>query len=265
MMLIAIMNIAAINKEIIMSTLKTIALASAAIAGASPALAADKPVSVVLVHGGFVDGSGWQAVHKILKRDGYDVIVVQNPTVSLADDVAVTKRAIATAKYPVVLVGHSYGGVVISEAGNDPKVKSLAYIAAFAPDAGESVETLIANPAPGAPVPPILPPVDGFLKLDSVKFAASFAADVDAETAQFMADSQVPWGLGALSGKVSVPAWKAKPSHYLVASDDRMIPPPAQRAMAKRAGATVVETKGSHAVYVSQPEAVAALIEQAAK
>lgn len=249
-----------------MSILKNIILASAAVAAASPALAAQaaKPVSVVLVHGGFVDGSGWQGVHKALKRDGYDVIVVQNPTVSLADDVAVTRRAIASAKFPVVLVGHSYGGVVITEAGNDPKVRSLAYIAAFAPDAGESVETLIANPAPGAPVPPILPPQDGFLKLDSDKFAAAFAADVDPEIAQFMADSQVPWGVGALAGKVTVPAWKSKPSYYLVAGDDRMIPPPAQRAMASRAGAKVVETKGSHSVYVSRPQDVVAFIERAA-
>ena len=172
-----------------------------------------------------------------LTNDGYEVIVVQNPTMSLADDVTVTKRAIAAAKYPVVLVGHSYGGVVITEAGNDPKVASLAYIAAFAPDAGESVETLIANPAPGAPVPPILPPQDGFLKLDSAKFADSFAADVDPATARFMANSQVPWGVEALAGKVTAPAWKTKPSFYLVASDDRMIPPPAQRAMADRAGA----------------------------
>jgi pimeloyl-ACP methyl ester carboxylesterase len=249
-----------------MPFLTTIALAAAALGGstASPARP-DKPVSIVLVHGGFVDGSGWQAVHKILKNDGYDVVVVQNPTVSLADDVAVTKRAIAAAKYPVVLVGHSYGGAVISEAGNDPKVRSLAYIAAFAPDAGESVETLIANPAPDAPVPPILPPQDGFLKLDSARFAASFAADVDPATAQFMADSQVPWGVNALAGKVSLPAWKSKPSFYLVAGDDRMIPPAAQRMMAKRAGAQVVETKGSHAVYVSRPQDVAALIERAAK
>jgi pimeloyl-ACP methyl ester carboxylesterase len=248
-----------------MSALTKIVLASAAIA-ASPSLAAqpEKPVSVVLVHGGFVDGSGWQAVHKILKRDGYDVIVVQNPTVSLADDVAVTRRAIAGAKYPVVLVGHSYGGVVITEAGNDPKVRSLAYIAAFAPDQGESVETLIANPVPGAPVPPILLPQDGFLKLDSAKFASSFAADVDAETASFMADSQVPWGVDALAGKVGIPAWKAKPSYYLVASDDKMIPPPAQRLMAKRAGAQVAEVKGSHSVYVSRPQDVVALIERAA-
>ena len=224
----------------------------------------EKPLSIVLVHGGFVDGSGWQGVHGILTANGYEVIVVQNPTISLADDVVFTKRAIAAAKHPVVLVGHSYGGAVITEAGNDPKVSSLAYIAAFAPDAGESVETLIANPPPGAPVPPILPPEDGFLKLDSDKFAASFAADVDPATAQFMADSQVPWGLDALGGKVTAPAWKSKPSYYLVASDDHMIPPPAQRQMAERAGAQVIETPGSHAVYVSRPEEVAQLIERAA-
>jgi len=224
-----------------------------------------KPVSVVLVHGGFVDGSGWQGVHRQLSNDGYEVIVVQNPTVSLADDVAVTRRAIASARHPVVLVGHSYGGVVISEAGNDPKVRSLAYIAAFAPDAGESVEKLIANPPPGAPVPPILPPEDGFLRLDTKKFAESFAADVDPGTAQFMADSQVPWGVEALAGEVSVPAWKSKPTFYLVATDDRMIPPPAQRMMAERAGARVVETSGSHSVYVSRPDEVARLVSQAAE
>jgi pimeloyl-ACP methyl ester carboxylesterase len=223
-----------------------------------------RDTTIVLVHGGFVDGSGWQGVHRILTREGYEVIVVQNPTVSLADDVAVTKRAIAAARHPVVLVGHSYGGVVVTEAGNDPKVRTIAYIAAFAPDVGESVETLIANPPPGAPVPPILPPQDGFLKLDSGKFAASFAADVDPDTAKFMADSQVPWGVEALAGKVTSAAWKSKPSFYLVASDDRMIPPPAQRTMAQRAGAHVVETKGSHSVYVSRPEEVARLIKHAA-
>jgi len=224
----------------------------------------DKNLSIVLVHGGFVDGSGWQGVHQALTADGYEVIVVQNPTVSLADDVAVTKRAIAAAKHPVVLVGHSYGGVVITEAGTDPKVRALAYIAAFAPDAGESVETLIANPPPGAAVPPILPPQDGFLFLDRARFAASFAGDVEPGLARFMADSQVPWGLEALGGKVTVPAWKSKPSFYLVATDDHMIPPPAQRMMAERAGAEVVETAGSHAFYVSKPAEVARLIEQAA-
>ena len=221
--------------------------------------------NIVLVHGGFVDGSGWQPVYKILKKDGYNVRIVQNPTLSLADDVAVTRRAIAAEEGPVILVGHSYGGVVVSEAGTDPKVKGVVYIAAFAPDKGESVSSLIANPPPGAPVPPILPPQDGFLFLDRSKFAASFAADVAPELASFMADSQVPWGVEALAGAVSEPAWRVKPSWYLVAADDKMIPPPAQRAMAQRAGSQVVETSGSHSVYVSKPEVVAALIVQAAR
>ena len=220
--------------------------------------------NIVLVHGGFADGSGWEAVYKILKADGYNVTVVQNPTISLADDVVVTRRAIAAQDGPVVLVGHSYGGVVVTEAGTDPKVESLVYIAAFAPDAGESVSSLIANPPEGAPVPPILPPVDGFLFLDREKFAASFAADVPAEKAAFMADSQVPWGVEALGGTITEPAWKSKPSCYLVATEDRMIPPPAQQFMSQRAGSTVVEVAGSHAIYVSQPEAVASLIKQAA-
>ena len=221
--------------------------------------------AVVLVHGGFVDGSGWESVYKILKKDGYNVSIVQNSTVSLADDVAATKRVLAAEKGPVILVGHSYGGVVITEAGNDPKVEGLVYIAAFAPDKGESVAALIKDPPPGAPVPPILPPQDGFLSLDKSKFAASFAADVDAEMAAFMANSQVPWGVEALSGAISEPAWKTRPSWYLVATEDKMIPPPAQRFMSKRAGSTVVDVKGSHAIYVSQPEAVAALINRAAK
>jgi pimeloyl-ACP methyl ester carboxylesterase len=221
--------------------------------------------NVVLVHGGFVDGSGWQGVYRALRKDGYSVTVVQNPTVSLADDVAVTKRAIAAQDGPAVLVGHSYGGVVITEAGNHPNVAGLVYIAAFAPDKGESVASLIQNPPPGAPVPPILPPQDGFLFLDRGKFRASFAADVDADEAAFMADSQVPWGVEALGGAVTEPAWKTKSTWYLVSTEDKMIPPDAQRAMSKRAGATVVEVKGSHAVYVSDPKAVAHLIDQAAK
>ena len=190
--------------------------------------------------------------------------VVQNPTNSLADDVAATRRVIAAQDGPVILVGHSYGGVVITEAGNDPKVSALVYIAAFAPDTGESVSSLIANPVPGAPVPPILPPEDGLLLLDRSKFAASFAGDLDEDLAAFMADSQVPWGVEALQGAVSHPAWRTKPSWYLVAQDDRMIPPPAQREMSRRAGATVVEAPGSHAIYVSQPQAVADLIARAA-
>jgi pimeloyl-ACP methyl ester carboxylesterase len=220
--------------------------------------------NIVLVHGGFVDGSGWEGVYRILRADGYKVSIVQNPTISLADDVAVTRRILAAVEGPTILVGHSYGGVVVTEAGNDSKVAGLVYIAAFAPDQGESVATLIKNPPPGAPVPPILPPQDGFLFLDKARFPASFAADVEPQKAAFMADSQVPWGVAALSGEVSKPAWKTKPSWYLVATDDKMIPPDAQRAMSKRAGSTVVEAKGSHAIYVSQPRAVAALIEQAA-
>lgn len=221
--------------------------------------------NVVLVHGGFVDGSGWQKVYNILKKDGYTVTIVQNPTITLADDVAVTRRAIAALNGPVILVGHSYGGAVITEAGTDPKVAGLVYIAAFALDKGESVSTLIKSAPAGAPVPPILPPVDGFLMLDTAKFPASFAGDVNPAEAAFMADSQVPWGVNALDGTITEPAWKAKPSWYLVTTEDRMIPPDAQRLMSKRAGATVVEVKGSHAIYVSQPQAVANIIEAAAK
>jgi pimeloyl-ACP methyl ester carboxylesterase len=220
--------------------------------------------NVVLVHGGFVDGSGWEGVYKILRKDGYTVAIVQNPTISLADDVAATKRIIAAQNGPVILVGHSYGGAVITEAGNDPRVAGLVYITAFAPDKGESVSSLIKDPPPGAPVPPILPPQDGYLFLDNEKFVASFAADVETEKAAFMADSQVPWGVEALSGSITEPAWKTKPSWYLVATDDKMIPPPAQRFMSQRAGSTVVEAAGSHAIYVSQPKAVAAIIEKAA-
>lgn len=251
-----------------MNTLRTLASA-AVLAVATLSAHAVEPAApvknVVLVHGGFVDGSGWAQVYRGLRKDGYNVTVVQNPTTSLADDVAATKQALAQLSGAAILVGHSYGGVVITEAGTDAKVKGLVYVAAFAPDKGESVQTLIANPPPGAAVPPILPPQNGFLFLDRAKFAASFAADVKPEEAAFMADSQVPWGVAALAGAVTDPAWKSKSSWYLVASDDKMIPPPAQRQMAQRAGATVAEVKASHSVYVSQPAAVIKLIEQAAK
>jgi pimeloyl-ACP methyl ester carboxylesterase len=221
--------------------------------------------NVVLVHGGFVDGSGWQGVYDVLKADGFNVSVVQNQTLSLDSDVETTHNVLDAQDGPAILVGHSYGGVVITEAGSHERVAGLVYIAAFAPDAGESVNTLIADPPPGAPVPPILPPENGFLFLDREKFAESFAADVPAELAAFMADSQVPWGVEALNGAVSEPAWRSKPSWYLVVSDDRMIPPPAQRAMSERAGSTVVEAPGSHSIYVSQPRAVAELIARATR
>ena len=221
------------------------------------------PVHVVLVHGGFVDGSGWRDVYNQLTNDGHTVTVVQNSTISLDADVATTQQALDAHEGPTVLVGHSYGGVVITEAGNHPAVEALVYIAAFAPDKGESVNTLIADSPPGAPVPPILPPRDGFLFLDRDRFAESFAADVAADEAAFMADSQVPWGLDALNGAVVEPAWRAKPSWYLVATEDRMIPPLAQRAMCERIGATTAEAAASHAVYVSRPKAVTALIAEA--
>jgi len=221
--------------------------------------------NVVLVHGGFVDGSGWEGVYRLLTQEGLNVSVVQNPTLSLEDDATITRRVLDQQDGPAILVGHSYGGAVISEAGTHENVAGLAYITAFALDNGESVGALIKDPAPGAPVPPIMPPQDGFLLLDPRKFANAFAADVEPGLADFMGASQVPWGLDALNGAVSNASWKNKPTWYLVATDDKMIPPDAQRFMAKRAGATVAEVKGSHAIYVSQPEAVADLIAQAAE
>ena len=221
--------------------------------------------NVALVHGGFVDGSGWEGVYHVLKQEGFNVSVVQNPTLSLEDDDVVTRRVLDKQDGPTILVGHSYGGAVITEAGTHENVAGLVYIAAFAPDQGESVGSLIAGfPQDGAQ-PPILPPEDGFLFLDRKKFAASFAADVAPDLAAFMADAQVPWGVGGPNGIISEAAWRSKPSWYLVASDDHMIPPPAQRTMAERIGATVTETPGSHAVYVSNPTAVASLITQAAR
>ncbi|HEY3694892.1 alpha/beta hydrolase [Phenylobacterium sp.] len=252
-----------------MTKLRTVFASAVAVllaASLSPAQAAPAvPVkNVVLVHGGFVDGAGWRGVYDILKKDGFNVSIVQNPTISLAGDVAATREVVDAQGGPVILVGHSYGGVVITEAGTNPNVAGLVYITAFAPDKGESVNSLIANPPPGAPVPPILPPKNGYLYLDKAKFPASFAGDVDAKTAAFMADSQVPWGVEALGGQVTEPAWKSKPSWYLRVTDDRMIPLPAQQAMSKRAGSTIVEVAGSHAIYVSNPKAVAAIIEKAA-
>jgi pimeloyl-ACP methyl ester carboxylesterase len=220
--------------------------------------------NIVLVHGAFVDGSGWQGVYDHLVADGYRVAVVQNPTLSLAGDVAATRQILGGLGGPAVLVGHSYGGAVITEAGNHPNVAALAYIAAYAPDKGESLGTLIAEAPADAPAPPILPPQDGLLFLDRDKFAVAFAADVPEKLAAFMADSQVGFGVDALTGAVSEPAWRTRPSWYLVTTEDRMIPPAAQRAMSERAKATVSETPANHAVYVSQPAVVAQLIKQAA-
>lgn len=239
-----------------------LALAMAAAPAPAPA-PAEKPLSVVLVHGAFVDASGWRGVYDRLTKDGYEVLVVQNPTITLTDDVAVTRRAIARAKHPVILVGHSYGGSVITEAGNDPKVRSLVYLAAFAPDVGESVAKLAEKPVPGEPQAPLLPPRDGFLIVDPAKFPAAFAADMDAPTTAFMAAAQVPWGLNAVGGTITSAAWKSKPSYYLVTTEDHMVPPTAQRSMARRSGATITEIRSSHAVMMSHPDEVAMLIEAA--
>ena len=227
-------------------------------------VAAEKPVSIVLVHGAFVDASGWQSVYNMLSADGYEVLVVQNPTITLDGDVAATRKVIAGATHPVVLVGHSYGGAVITEAGLDAKVRDLVYIAAFAPEAGESVFDLASKPHPGEEAAPLLPPSDGFLLVDPAKFPTSFAADVDTATTRFMAAAQVPWGLKAVQTKISSPAWKQKPSYFMVTTQDRMVPPSEQRAMAARAGSKVVEIESSHAVILSHPKSVADFITSAA-
>lgn len=248
------------SKKIVASIASAAALLAGTAAHAAPPIK-----NIVLVHGGFVDGAGWRGVYDILKEDGFNVAIVQNPTLSLRGDAAATRQVIDAQGGPVILVGHSYGGAVITEAGTDKNVAGLVYITAFAPDKGESVNTLIAKPVPGYEPPPILPPVNGLLALDRSKMPAAFAGDVDPKTAAFMADSQVPWGVEALSGVVTAPAWKTKPSWYLRVTDDKMIPYPAQKAMSERAGATVAEVPGSHAIYVSNPKAVAALIVQAAQ
>ncbi|KAA0097962.1 alpha/beta hydrolase [Mycolicibacterium sp. P1-18] len=219
--------------------------------------------TIVLVHGAFVDGSTWRAVYDLLAADGHHVAVVQNSTLSLSGDVAETRRVIDAQDGPVVLVGHSYGGAVITEAGLHDKVAALVYVAAFAPDEGETVRALVGDPA--APGSPIVEVAEGLWYQDRGRFHASFGADLTTADAAFLADAQLPWGDDAMAQPVTDPAWRGKPSWYLVATEDRMIPPAAQRAMARRAGATTVEVAASHAVYMSRPDAVAALIRQACK
>jgi pimeloyl-ACP methyl ester carboxylesterase len=222
------------------------------------------PATIVLVHGGFVDGSGWRPVYDLLTRDGYRVAVVQIPTVTLPGDAAATRLILDAQDGPVVLVGHSYSGAVITEAGTHDKVAALVYISAFAPDKNESVNTLITGFPADGPQPPILPPRDGLLFLDRDQFPAAFAADLPAGLAAFMADSQVPWGTDALTGQVTDPAWRTRPSWYLITTRDRMIPPPAQHTMSQRAGSHVIEVAGSHSTYIAQPVVVADLIKRAA-
>ena len=219
------------------------------------------PRNIVLVHGAFVDGSSWRAVYDLLAGDGYHVAVVQNPTLSLSGDAAATRLIIDAQDGPVVLVGHSYGGAVITEAGTHDKVTALVYIAGFAPDKGESVQALGGDPdAPGSP---IVPAPGGFLFQDRATFHTSFGADLPAADAAFLADAQVPFAEEAMGQPVSDPAWRSKPSSFLIATEDQMIAPSAQRAMAQRAGATTTEVAASHAVYMSQPAQTAASIRQA--
>lgn len=242
--------------------LVTASLAGTAVGHAQPP--ADKPVSIVLVHGAFVDGSGWQATYDILRRHGYEVLIAQNPTLSLTGDVDAAKRVIARARHPVILVGHSYGGAVITLAGNDPKVQRLVYIAAFAPDAGETVLQLATKPVPGEPGAPLLPPSDGQLIVDPVKFPDAFARGADPALTRFMADAQVPWGVAAVETPITSPAWRTKPSFFIVTTQDRMIPPTTLRMMARRAGGTTIEIQSAHAVMLTHPGEVAAFIERAA-
>ena len=245
---------------------KPIAAAATAVALLAAAVGparAEPAKNIVLVHGAFADGSGWKPVADILRKDGYSVSVVQEPETSLADDVAATNRILDRQSGPVVLVGHSYGGAVITEAGNNAHVARLVYVAAFAPDEGEKLGPLLGSIAPAANS--IAPTADGYLLVDQAKFPADFAADLPAAEAQFMAISQVPINSSALGTPISAPAWKTKPSYGIVATQDRMINPDLERSMYKRAGAKVTEIKGSHAIFFSQARAVADVIEQAAR
>lgn len=247
--------------------LLTLAAATSLIttAAAAPVLAAPAGAAknVVLVHGAFADGSGWAAIAAILKQDGYNVSIVQPPETSLEDDVAATKRVLDAQDGPTVLVGHSYGGIIITGAGNNDHVKSLVYVAAFQPDVGESLGSLAAKTPPASQA--IRPTPDGFLVLDQSLFHADFCADLPAAEADLMARSQVPLSVKSAGAAATDPAWKHKPSFAVVATQDRSINPDLERSMYKRSGATTIELAASHVVYMSKPHEVAALIEKAAQ
>jgi pimeloyl-ACP methyl ester carboxylesterase len=225
---------------------------------------AQSPVkNIVLVHGAFADGSGWQAVYEVLRSKGYNVSVVGNPNTGLADDVAAVKRTLARIDGPAILVGHSYGGVIITEAGNDPKVAGLVYISAFVPAADEPLLSLLKS-SPPAPKAGIMAPEDGYVWYDKAKYHSGFCADIPAAQAAFLADSQVPVSASVFGATISSPAYKTKPGWYVLATQDETIVPDAQRFMSGRAGLKVTEVKGSHLVFMSQPKAVCDVIEKAA-
>lgn len=239
-------------------------LTLALLLGASPSIPAQEKSQVkniVLVHGAWADGSGWQRVHDILRSRGYQVSVAQPPLTSLEADVAAVARVLARQVGPTLLVGHSYGGMVITEAGNAPNVVGLVYVAAFLPDAGESVATMLE----GGTAPPVQPSADGYLFFDRALFPQAFAQDLPQDQGAFLAAAQVPPSAAAFEAKVSQPAWRTRPSWYVLSTEDRIIPPAAQRQMATRAKAAITEVRGSHAAYISQPEAVAAAVDGAAR
>jgi pimeloyl-ACP methyl ester carboxylesterase len=218
--------------------------------------------NIVIVHGAFVDGSGWRAVRDILVKDGFRVSIVQEPLTGLADDVAATQRVLDQQDGPVVLVGHSYGGSVISIAGADPKVSQLVYVAAFQPDVGETAGQLISKFAP--PNDAVQPAGEGYLRLDPAKFAAAFAADVPMAVAGFMAASEFPIAAASFGAPTSAAAWRTKPTYAILTTQDHAVNPDLQRWMYERSGAKVTTVEASHAVYISQPKVVARVIEDAA-
>ncbi|QHW00156.1 alpha/beta hydrolase [Spirosoma endbachense] len=220
--------------------------------------------NIVLVHGAFADGSGYQKLYTILNGHGYKVSIVGNPNTGVEDDLAATKRILDRQEGPVILVGHSYGGAIITLAGNSPNVVGLVYIAAFSPDEGESLGQLLST-YPADPKSGILPPVDGFVWYDQAKFHAGFCADLPNEVAEYMYASQVPVAVSAFTHVFKNVAWKTKPTWHIVATEDHSIPPDLERFMGKRTGGTVSEIKGNHVIFISQPKAVAAIIETAAK
>jgi pimeloyl-ACP methyl ester carboxylesterase len=248
--------------KILFAAAAALLIASGAAAQAGSASSAAVK-NIVLVHGALVDGSGWRGVYDILTKDGYRVSIVQEPLTGLEEDVAATKRILDQQDGPVILVGHSYGGSVITVAGADPKVKALVYVAALQPDAGETTGKLVASmPAPSNDLKTTK---DGFVLLAATKFAADFAADLPKAQAQFMAVSQMPVSGAAFGAPVTVAAWRSKPSYGIVATQDRALSPDLERWMYNRSGAKVTEIKASHAVYISKPRAVADVIEAAAR